>query len=295
MGKVIPATAPCSWGVWYADGTPSNTPYKVFLDGAAQAGYKMLELGPDGYLPTDLELLRQELDSRGLSVAAGTACYAFDQYNSFADFRDIIDKLCTRLVALDASYLVTMDDSDVGRFSEKKQDYPAQLWNKYFQMFKDLGEYTKDKYGISTVFHPHLRSLVETEDEICRMMNYTGLDLCFDIGHHAYVNQPGETSAIDFIKQHHKRVTYLHFKNVDGKVLAKVRAENLDSDAAFAMDVMGLLDEGIVDYGALKQLLDQIGFAGIGVVEQDVPNATTQQAYQMSKHNFDYLKRIGIV
>ena len=54
------ATAPCSWGVWYADGTPSKTPYELFLDQAAQAGYKALELGPDGYLPTALERLRAE-------------------------------------------------------------------------------------------------------------------------------------------------------------------------------------------------------------------------------------------
>ena len=31
------ATAPCSWGVWYADGTPSGTPAQLFLDQARQA------------------------------------------------------------------------------------------------------------------------------------------------------------------------------------------------------------------------------------------------------------------
>lgn len=56
MSNVKIATAPCSWGVWYADGTPSGTPYKVFLDQAAEAGYKALELGPDGYL-RDLKII----------------------------------------------------------------------------------------------------------------------------------------------------------------------------------------------------------------------------------------------
>lgn len=90
------ATAPCSWGVWYADGTPSGTPYPVFLDQAAEAGYQALELGPDGYLPTDLGKLREELAARKLFVCAGTACYAFDQGAAFADFRPRVEALCRR-------------------------------------------------------------------------------------------------------------------------------------------------------------------------------------------------------
>ena len=59
---VVIGTAPCSWGVWWPDGTPSGTPWNVFLDQAAAAGYSALELGPVGYLPTDLEQLKDEID-----------------------------------------------------------------------------------------------------------------------------------------------------------------------------------------------------------------------------------------
>ena len=62
--QVTIGTAPCSWGVWWPDGTPSGTPYNVFLDQAAEAGYKALELGPVGYLPTDIGQLRDELARR---------------------------------------------------------------------------------------------------------------------------------------------------------------------------------------------------------------------------------------
>ena len=79
MSKVTIATAPCSWGVWYADGTPSGTPWNIFLDQAAAAGYRALELGPDGYLPTDEAVLREELTRRGLEVCSGTCCSQFDR------------------------------------------------------------------------------------------------------------------------------------------------------------------------------------------------------------------------
>ncbi|MCH2376562.1 MAG: 2-keto-myo-inositol dehydratase, partial [Planctomycetes bacterium] len=57
--------APDTWGVWFPD-DPKQPPWNRFLDEVAEAGYEWLELGPYGYLPTDLTTLRKELDSRGL-------------------------------------------------------------------------------------------------------------------------------------------------------------------------------------------------------------------------------------
>jgi inosose dehydratase len=45
-------SCPDSWGVWFAD-DPHQTPWHRFLDELAAAGYRWLELGPYGYLPTD--------------------------------------------------------------------------------------------------------------------------------------------------------------------------------------------------------------------------------------------------
>ena len=35
------------------------------------------------------------------------------------------------------------------------------------------------------VYHPHIKTMIETEAEIERLIDYTGLRLCFDTGHHA--------------------------------------------------------------------------------------------------------------
>jgi inosose dehydratase len=181
--------------VWYADGKPSGTPWQVFLDQAAAAGYRFLELGPDGYLPQAEEVLREDLDKRGLELCSGTACYQFDRRRSFRELRPQAALLCKRLASFGAPYLVAMDESDVGRFSEKKKDFPRDAWKTYFTMFQELGAFTKNEFGIETVFHPHIRTLIETEAEILRMMDSCDLRLCFDTGHHAYVN--GGTEARD--------------------------------------------------------------------------------------------------
>ena len=61
-------SCPDSWGVWFPD-DPSQTPWHRFLDELAEAGYRWLELGPYGYLPTDPARLRDEVDRRGLRVS----------------------------------------------------------------------------------------------------------------------------------------------------------------------------------------------------------------------------------
>jgi inosose dehydratase len=53
-------SCPDSWGVWFAD-DPRQTPWQRFLDELAAAGYRWLELGPYGYLPTDPARLTDEL------------------------------------------------------------------------------------------------------------------------------------------------------------------------------------------------------------------------------------------
>lgn len=76
------ANAPCSWGV--DDPKNPNLPaWATVLKEAAQAGYRSIELGPWGYLPTDPASLRAALEQHQLSLVAGTI---FDDLVSEAHF-----------------------------------------------------------------------------------------------------------------------------------------------------------------------------------------------------------------
>ena len=136
--QVTIGTAPCSWGVWWPDGTPSGTPYDIFLDQAAEAGYKALELGPVGYLPTDIGQLREELARRDLSICGGTACYDFLKARSFADVRGDVDDLCKRLQAFDVHYLMTMDGTAMD--CKTKAGLKEQQTRTY-KLFGEMGSY----------------------------------------------------------------------------------------------------------------------------------------------------------
>ena len=179
--QVTIGTAPCSWGVWWPDGTPSRTPYNVFLDQAAQAGYKTLELGPVGYLPTDVEQLRDELDSRGLSICGGTACYEFLKASSFADVRKDVDDLCKRLLAFDVHYMMSMDGT---AFAPGEKDKLTEAKKRTFGIFAEMGRYCRETYGVEVLMHPERRSLIETPEELEELIDL-GLSICYDNGHFA--------------------------------------------------------------------------------------------------------------
>ena len=62
------ASAPVSWGIYEFEGIAPKYPYTRVLDEIKDTGYTGIELGPYGYLPTDPEVLRAELDKRGLQL-----------------------------------------------------------------------------------------------------------------------------------------------------------------------------------------------------------------------------------
>ena len=61
------------------------------------------------------------------------------------------------------------------------------------------------------------------------------------------------------------------------------------------LDIMCNLDEGTIDYEEFRDLLSELDFKGIGVIEQDVPNATTDEAFAIARHNLNYLRKIGLI
>ena len=91
-GNLCLGSAPDSWGVWFPQ-DEQQVSYTRFLDELAQAGYQWLELGPYGYLPTDPQRLRDELDARGLQVSGGTAFGAL-QASAF-----MLDRITKELAA----------------------------------------------------------------------------------------------------------------------------------------------------------------------------------------------------
>ena len=294
--EITIATCPCSWGVFYADGGASGVQADQFLREASLAGYKQIELGPEGYLPTATEILKEALGKVSLEVCAGTSTIEFLTRSEEECIQSVIP-LAKRLNELEVRDMVVMDgslwtDSPLPK-TEWTQEQISSIYAKISAVNRGLND-----MNIRMVFHPHCDSAVETLDEIERLLEIDGLMLCFDTGHHVLVNgtpEKGDRTAIDFIRENADRIPYLHFKNPDGTVLAQARREGWTGLYALSHNVMCDLEDGIIDFEVLRDTLRQTGFRGTAVIEQDMYGKSGTYAYESAKRNLEYLKRIGMI
>src|SRR3984957_8196952 len=103
-------TAPDSWGIWFPS-DPRQTPWQRYLDEVVEAGYEWIELGPYGYLPTDVTTLRQERDRRNLKVSGTFAMAHIEDPSAWPGLEQQVVGGGELLAELGAKYLVLIDDT----------------------------------------------------------------------------------------------------------------------------------------------------------------------------------------
>jgi inosose dehydratase len=118
-------SAPDSWGVWFPS-DPKQAPWNRFMDEIAEAGYEWTELGPFGYLPTDLGQLRSELDKRKLKVSATFVMKALEDPALWPEIEKEVLGAGELLAALGAKFMVLIDDTHTNLFTGEPYA-PARL------------------------------------------------------------------------------------------------------------------------------------------------------------------------
>jgi inosose dehydratase len=286
-------SAPDSWGVWFPE-NEKQTPWNRFLDEITEAGYEWTELGPYGYLPTDLDTLRGELDSRGLRVSGTFIMANLENPDSWPGLEKQVLDTGELLAQLGAKFLVLIDnlytDLFTGELTETRE-MDGDARRRLAENSQRAGELAKDRFDLSVVFHPHAETHVEYEHEIEDLLEHTdAVSLCLDIGHHAY--RGGDPFA--FMRKHHERIPYLHLKSVDRDVQRRVEDEQIPFASAVAMDMFVEPSRGAVDFVAFRDLLEEINFQGWGIVEQDMYPAPFDKPLPIAKRTREYLREIGI-
>lgn len=226
------ANAPCSWGVDDPK-NPDLPAWATVLKEAAQAGYRSIELGPWGYLPTDPASLRAALEQHQLSLVAGTI---FDDLVSEAHFPTLValtHQICRNLSQVPAAeptpghpvqppYLVIIDfgNPERARFAGRGALAPRlddKDWQRMMAHITALSTLAWQEYGVRAVIHPHAGGCIEFADEIERLANDIPHDvagLCLDTGHLYYAGM----DPLDWLDRYYARLDYLHFKDVDPQV-----------------------------------------------------------------------------
>ncbi len=300
MGTIRIANAPCSWGVLEFDLDEEAAGFAQVLDEMAQAGYEGTELGDWGFMPTDPEVLRGELQKRGLSMLGAFVPVALADADQHEGGVQLALKTAKLLAAVgDAPFIVLADNNgtvpartqNAGRITPE-QGLSESQWETFAQGADKVAQTVLNETGVRTVFHHHCAGYVETPAEVAALLDNTDpklLGLCIDMGHYTY----GGGDPVEVIQKYADRIWHVHFKDCHAEIAAEARAKGWDYFEAVRHGVFCELGKGEVDFQAVKAELDKMDFSGWIVVEQDVlPGMGTP--LDSAKRNRDFIKQLGL-
>jgi inosose dehydratase len=286
-------SAPDSWGVWFGH-DDAQPPWTRFLDEVAQAGYRWIELGPYGYLPTDAGQLAQELERRELRAAGTFVSFDLADPRGFADGAEEIERTCALLRALESPHLVLIDalytDLRTGELL-RPRELDAVGWGVLVESTERVRELA-GSHGLDVVFHPHADTHVELEPQIEQLLeDVPELVLCLDVGHFAY-RAGGDPVA--FFRRHADRIRHLHLKSVDEGIRDRVRRDETPFCQAVAEGMFVEPSLGVVDFPALRDALLEVGYDGFAIAEQDMYPAAFDRPLPIARRTFEYFRELGL-
>jgi inosose dehydratase len=294
------ANAPCSWGV--IEGIEGERGgYTRVIDEMQETGYAGTELGDWGFMPTDPAFLTQELGSRNLRLLASWVSVFLHDANRHEQSADDAVRTAKLLAAVGGRENMIVLGNDpygdplrtkhAGRITPDVGMSPEQ-WQIFARGANYVAQRVMDEAGLRTVFHHHIGTWVETPEETRRLLDMTDpaiLGLCFDTGHWAFAGG----DPVGGIHEFAGRIWHVHFKDHEPNVARQSRAQGWDGPTSVGHGVFCELGRGDVDFPGVLKALQDIGYTGWIVVEQDVlPGMGTPK--ESAQRNRDYLKSIGL-
>ena len=255
------AGAPITWGVCEVPGWGYQLPADRVLSEMSSLGLAATELGPDGFLPTDPNELAVVLTQHHLSAVGGFTPFVL--HRSDVDPLVELDRLLPSFVAGNASVMVVSADTGLAGY-DSRPDLDEDGWNR---LLGNLDRVAKGaaEHGVRAVLHPHVGTMVETGDDVARVLEGSTVSLCLDTGHLLI----GGTDPADLTRQVPERIAHTHLKDVDLTWARKVQDGRSSYTDAVRQGMYRPLGSGDVDVAAIVDYLSRHHYDGWYTLEQD--------------------------
>jgi inosose dehydratase len=229
-----------------------------------ESGLSATELGPDGYLPTDPVELRDFLDQFGMSIIGGfvpALLYRPDRIEAVLDY---VTRAARQLASTGSEVLVLGPSSHHDGY-DTSVDMSDEEWRTFLANLERLDVIVTDA-GLRTALHPHWGMAIETGRHIERLVESSDVGLCLDTGH-AYL---GGADSVAIARQAKGRVLHVHLKDVEPAKAEQVRRGDVPFRDAVIDGLFVPLGKGAVDLAGVITALEDDGYRGWYVLEQDV-------------------------
>jgi inosose dehydratase len=268
------------------------------LDETSRIGFDGIEKGHK--FPQQPDALKAVLEPHNLRFVSGWHSLNL-LTNSIEDEKAAMQPALDLLKAMGSKVIIVCETSNAihGDDAKPVNDRPKLAdadWKTFGAGVEALAKFAAEQ-GIALVYHHHMGTIVESEDEIDRLMENTGprTKLLLDTGHTLF----GGGDPTRVARKHMARVGHIHAKNVRPEIAAQVRNENLsflEGVRRGVFTVPGDTDGG-VDFPSVLKIAAEHGYSGWLVIEAeqdpDVRNPFEYQSLGL-KSLRDFARQAGL-
>ena len=161
-------------------------------------------------------------------------------------------------------------------------------WKNYCDKISEISN-RLDDIGIPISYHEHMGTIIQTEEDVNRLMNETNdkTFLLYDTGHLLFAQANYE----NVLKKYISKINHVHCKDIRKSVLENSLKENLSFRDSFLNGVFTVPGDGCIDYKPILRLLKDNDYDKWLVIEaeQDPKKANP---LEYAKIGNNYLTRI---
>lgn len=269
--KVKLGIAPIAWTNDDMPDLGKENTFEQCVSEMALAGFTGSEVG--NKYPKDVETLKKALNLRGIEICNAwfsTFLISKPYEETEAEF----EKHVAFLAAMGAKVVGVSEQS----YSVQGQMETPVFGHKYVMNDKEwdllcdglnkLGKLSLEKYGVALTFHHHMGTVVQSAEEVERMMANTDpkyVSLLFDSGHFSYCGE----DPVAMVTKYVNRIKHVHLKDIRPDVVAQVKAEDRSFLWGVRMGAFTIPGDGCVDFDSIFKVLEENNYEGYMVVEAE--------------------------
>lgn len=267
--KVKLGIAPIAWTNDDMPDLGAENTFEQCVSEMALAGFTGCEVG--NKYPRDTAVLKKALELRGMQI-----CNAwFSSFLTTKPYEEVEKDFIEHITFLKEMGAKVVGMSEQGHsiqgtdkpIFEAKYVMNDEEWDTLCTGINKLGKVAKDM-GIKLCFHHHMGTVVQTEEEIDRLMANTDPELfglLFDCGHLAYCDE----DYMSVLNKYADRIRHVHLKDIRPEKVEQVKREHLSFLQGVRLGTFTVPGDGVIDFKPIFDVLEKTGYEGYVLVEAE--------------------------
>jgi len=274
---------------WSNDDMPElggDTPIETCLEEVKESGFTGIELG--GKFPRNPGIVKFLLKKYNLQMPGGWYGALLKERSIEEEWSAMQDHISLlKFVKSDVFVFADVSGSIQGNGLAPLSDRPKiddSEWKNYCDKISEISN-RLDDIGIPMSYHEHMGTIIQTEEDVNRLMNETNdkTFLLYDTGHLLFA----QANYKNFLKKYISRINHVHCKDIRKSVLENSLKKNLSFRESFLNGVFTVPGDGCIDYKPLLKLLKNNNYDKWLVIEAEQdPKIANPLKYAIIGYNY---------